>query len=64
MAPRGIAAALGLFAFSVTVFAGLWARNPTVVTLKRSLFAMVVFCVIGLLVGWGFSLLQFFRRVQ
>ena len=45
-------AALGLFAFGVTILLGLTAGNPAEVTLLRAVWAMVVFCVIGLGVGW------------
>ena len=45
-------AALGLFAFCVTILLGLAAGNPANVTLLRALWAMLIFCVIGLCVGW------------
>ena len=45
-------AALGLFAFGVTILLGLTAGNPADVTLLRAVWAMVVFCVIGLCGGW------------
>lgn len=45
-------AALGLFAFAVTILLGLTAGNPADVTLLRAVWAMVVFCLIGLCVGW------------
>ncbi len=45
-------AALGLFAFSSTVLLGLIAGNPVNVILLRALQAMLVFCLLGLCVGW------------
>jgi NhaP-type Na+/H+ or K+/H+ antiporter len=45
-------AALGFFAFAITVFLGLAAGNPAEVTILRAVWAMVVFCTIGLGVGW------------
>lgn len=51
MAPRVIGAGLGLLAFSVSILFGLWARNPALVILERSLWAMVIFCAFGLAIG-------------
>ncbi|GMV97379.1 MAG: hypothetical protein HRF43_04685 [Phycisphaerae bacterium] len=45
-------AALGLFAFAVTVFLGLAAGNPVPSTLSRALGALFIFCGLGLLTGW------------
>jgi hypothetical protein len=45
-------ASLGLFAFSVTIFLGLGAGNPVDVIVLRAVWAMIVFCGIGLGVGW------------
>ncbi len=45
-------AALGLFAFSVTVFLGMAAGNPIEVTIGRAVGALFVFCLIGLGTGW------------
>ncbi len=56
MAPRSSAAALGLLAFSVSVLAGLWARNPVAAILARAIWAMIVFAFIGLLAGWAVSI--------
>lgn len=53
LAPRSVAAALGLLAFSVTIFAGLWVHNPVIVTLSRAVTAMVIFVFIGLVTGWA-----------
>ena len=44
---------LGLFAFTVTVFAGLIVQNPVMITLQRGVFALVVFCMLGLVLGWA-----------
>lgn len=52
MVPRALGAALGLLAFSTTIIAGLWVRNPVSVILARAIWAMLVFCVIGLVLGW------------
>ena len=51
MIARFAGAGLGLFAFSVTVIAGLWVQNPFTVTLSRGILALFVFCLIGLAVG-------------
>lgn len=51
MAPRATGAAFGLLAFSTTVFTGLWVRNPITTTLTRALWAMLVFALIGLILG-------------
>lgn len=45
-------AALGFFAFSVTIVLGLVAGNTIEVTLLRAIGAMFAFCVIGLATGW------------
>ena len=47
---------LGLFAFTVTVFAGLIVQNPVIITLQRSVLALLVFCVLGLVLGWAAQL--------
>jgi len=51
MAARYAGASLGLLAFSIVVTAGLIARNPVTVTLSRSIFALFLFCFIGLVLG-------------
>ncbi len=48
---RLVGASLGFLAFAVTIVAGLYVQNPVTVTLSRSIFALFVFCLIGLLVG-------------
>ena len=51
MVARSSAAGLGLLAFAITATAGLVVENPVEVTLSRSILALIVFCLIGLLVG-------------
>lgn len=51
MIARFTAASLGLFAFAVTVVAGLVARNPVTTTLSRSILALFLFCAVGFLLG-------------
>lgn len=45
-------ACLALFAFSITLLFGLFAGNPIEVILPRAIWALVLFCAIGLSVGW------------
>jgi len=47
---------LGLFAFTLTVCAGLIVRNPVMMTLQRGVFALLAFCVLGLVLGWAAQL--------
>lgn len=56
MIARYAGAILGLFAFTVTVSAGLVVRNPVSITLQRGMFAMLVFFILGLVVGWAAQL--------
>jgi hypothetical protein len=51
MISRYTGAILGLLAFSASIIAGLVARNPASVILSRAVFALVLFCIIGLVVG-------------
>ena len=51
MVARFAGASLGLLAFAVTIVAGLYAHNPPMVTLSRSILALFTFCLIGLLFG-------------
>ena len=51
MAPRGVGATLGLLAFATTIVAGLWVGNPVNIILMRALSAMLLFCVIGVVIG-------------
>lgn len=48
---RYTGACLGLLAFAVTSVAGLLTGNAVTVTLSRSLFALFLFCVLGLVLG-------------
>ncbi len=45
-------AALGVFAFAVTILLGLAAGNPAGVTIGRAVTALFVFCALGLGAGW------------
>ena len=51
MVARFTGAGLGLLAFAVTMTAGLLAQVPVEVTLSRSILALFLFCVGGLLLG-------------
>ena len=51
MVARFSGAGLGLLAFAVTTTTGLIAQVPADVTLSRSIRALFLFCVIGLLLG-------------
>ena len=51
MVARFVGASLGLLAFTITIIAGLVVQNPATVTLSRGILALVVFCVIGLVLG-------------
>ena len=51
MASRFVGSTLGLFAFSVTVLAGLYVRNPVTVILSRSILALFGFFLLGLVIG-------------
>lgn len=51
MVARFTGGILGLLAFGVATLAGVSAGNPADVVLKRSLSALVLFCVIGLAIG-------------
>ena len=51
MLARFAGATLGLLAFCITAVAGLWVHNPVAVTLSRSILALFVFCIIGLVLG-------------
>ncbi len=53
MLSRCTGACLGLLAFAITIVAGLFVGNPPMVTLSRAVGALVVFCVLGLVVGAG-----------
>lgn len=51
MVARFAGASLGLLAFTVTLVAGLVVRNPVEVTLSRAIFALFIFCLLGVAVG-------------
>ena len=51
MVARFTGAGLGLLAFAVTMTAGLFAQVPVEVVLSRSILALFLFCVGGLLLG-------------
>jgi hypothetical protein len=51
MLTRHAGAVLGLFAFSVSVIAGLCVGNPIPVVLSRGLLALLLFFVLGVAVG-------------
>lgn len=45
-------AALGLLAFAATIVLGVLADNSFEITLLRAVRALVIFCVLGVGVGW------------
>ena len=51
MIVRFSGATLGLLAFSIAVFGGLWAGNPVGLILSRAIWSLVIFCALGLVVG-------------
>jgi len=51
MVARFTGASLGLFAFSITLIAGLVVQNPFAVTISRGLIALFTFCLLGLVLG-------------
>ncbi len=51
MVSRFSGATLGLLAFAVTATAGVVTQTPVAVTLSRSIFALFLFYVLGLLLG-------------
>lgn len=51
MVARFTGAGLGLLAFAITVTSGLLVGNPIEVTLSRSILALILFCVLGLVLG-------------
>lgn len=51
MVARFAGASLGLLAFTIAVVCGLIVRNPVTVTLSRGILALVVFCIIGMVLG-------------
>jgi hypothetical protein len=51
MIPRYSGAVLGFLAFGVATVTGVICGNPPEVVLGRALWALVVFCMVGLVVG-------------
>jgi F0F1-type ATP synthase assembly protein I len=51
MIARFSGAVLGLLAFGVATVAGVVVGNPVHVVLSRAIWALIVFCIIGLAVG-------------
>ena len=51
MVIRYLGACLGLLAFAIVVIAGIAIGNPPMLTLSRAVWALAVFCLLGLLVG-------------
>lgn len=51
MVARLTGAGLGLLAFTITIVAGLFTQNPATVVLSRSILALFLFCLIGLVLG-------------
>ncbi len=49
---RVCGASLGLFAFAITVLLGLNAGNPVETILARGVWALFLFCSLGLATGW------------
>ena len=56
MVARYAGATLGLLAFAIAVAAGLFTQNPVTVILSRSILALLIFCVIGLVLGGAVEL--------
>lgn len=44
---------MGLLAFAITVLGGLSGGNTVEFILPRALWAMAIFCLLGLIVGWA-----------
>lgn len=51
MVARCTGASLGLLAFTITVASGLFVQNPVETTLSRGVLALILFCILGLLLG-------------
>ena len=51
MVARYTGACLGLLAFGLTVIVGLAVNNPATVTLSRAVWALAVFCALGMVLG-------------
>ena len=44
-------ACAGMLAFSIAIFRGLSVGNPAEIILQRAIIALIVFCLIGLILG-------------
>jgi hypothetical protein len=53
MLAKLLAGILGLLAFAVCIFGGLLAETRAEVAIQRGLKAMIVFCLLGWVVGWA-----------
>lgn len=53
MIARYTGASLGLLAFAIATISGLLVQNPVSVTLSRGIFALFVFCIIGMAMGYA-----------
>ena len=51
MVARMTGASLGFLAFTVAIVAGMAVGNPVNVTLSRSIYALLIFTVLGMLLG-------------
>jgi len=51
MVARYTGACLGLLAFAVVTLAGVSVHNPPMLTLSRAVWALVLFCILGLALG-------------
>ena len=51
MVARYTGASLGLLAFAIAAIGGLYAQNPPFIILSRSILALFLFCLLGLLLG-------------
>jgi hypothetical protein len=51
MVGRFTGACLGLLAFAITILAGLAVHNSPMVTLSRAVWALAIFCALGLVLG-------------
>ena len=51
MVSRYTGACLGLLAFAITILAGTAVHNPPLVTLSRAIWSLLIFCLLGLIIG-------------
>ncbi|MFA5865105.1 MAG: hypothetical protein WC975_10520 [Phycisphaerae bacterium] len=47
-----ISGSLALLAFSAAIFAGLWAGNDLSTILLRAWWALILFLILGVMIGW------------